>query len=93
MEDEYEIGISYAYESPAAGTFSFTSLSDNKRITFSKYDLATHSLVEYNVNGTITYTTANSNYVEGTFSLIATHPTNGSTITITNGIFKEASAI
>ncbi|MES2545487.1 MAG: DUF6252 family protein [Bacteroidota bacterium] len=89
---EYEIGISYAYYAPATGTFSFTSLSENKRITFSKYDVATHSMIEYNVNGTITYTIANSTYVEGTFSLIATHPTNGSTITITNGVFKEGSA-
>lgn len=91
-DSEYNIGISYPYFAPVAGTFAFDSNTDNKRITFSKYDTTTHMPVEYNVNGTITYTTANSTYVQGTFSLTATHPTNGSTITITNGTFKEASA-
>jgi hypothetical protein len=89
---EYKIGIVYPYFSPLTGSYAFTDNSYNKRISFSKYDVATHSLIEYDVNGTITYTTANSTYVQGTFSLTATHPINGSTITITNGTFKEGSA-
>lgn len=92
-DSEYEIGISFPYDAPVAGTFAFTSNDDNNRIKFSKYDAATHSLIEYNVNGTITYTTAQNTHVVGTFSLTATHPTNGSTITITNGTFNESSSI
>ena len=61
-------------------------------VSFSKYDVASHTVVDYNVNGTITYATANATYVQGTYSLTATHPTNGSIITVTNGTFKEGSA-
>ena len=89
---QYVIGIVYPYFSPQTGTFNFSDNSATKRISFSKYDPTTHELIEYNVSGTITYTTANSSYVQGTFTLTATHPTNGSTITITNGTFKELSA-
>ncbi|RTY86475.1 hypothetical protein [Flavobacterium sp. GT3R68] len=92
-DSEYEIGISYPSNAPVTGTFAFTSNADDNRIKFSKYEVATHSLIEYNVNGTITYTRANNNNVEGIFNLIATHPTNGSTITITNGTFSESSTI
>lgn len=86
---EYIIGIVYPYLSPQTGTFNFSNNSATKRISFSKYDPVTHQEIEYNVSGTITYTTASSTIVQGTFSLTATHPTNGSTITITNGTFKE----
>lgn len=85
---EYTIGIVYPYSSPQTGTFNFSNNSAVNRISFSKYDPATHEEIEYNVSGTITYTTA-STIVQGTFSLTATHPTNGSTVTITNGTFKE----
>jgi len=84
----YTIGIVYPYNNPATGTFNFANNSALNRIAFSKYDPAAHEFIEYNVSGTITYTGA-SNIVQGTFSLTATHPTNGSVITITNGTFKE----
>lgn len=89
---EYTIEIVYPYFSPIAGTFAFANNTVNKRVSLSRYDLATHTIINYNVSGTVTYTTANSDYVQGTFSLTATHPTNGSTISITNGTFKELSA-
>ncbi len=85
---EYIIGIVYPYLNPDPGTFNFANNSALNRISFTKYDPVTHELIEYNVSGTITYTTA-STIVQGTFSLTATHPTNGSTVTITNGTFKE----
>lgn len=85
---EYTIGIVYPYLSPQTGTFNFSNNSATKRISFSKYDPVAHQEIEYNVSGTITYTVA-STIVQGTFSLTATHPTNGSTVTITNGTFKE----
>lgn len=85
---EYIIGIVYPDSSPQTGTFNFSNNSATKRISFSKYDPVAHQEIEYNVSGTITYTVA-STIVQGTFSLTATHPTNGSTITITNGTFKE----
>lgn len=85
---EYVIGMVYPYNNPDTGTFNFTDNSAANRIYFAKYDPATHELVEYNVSGTITYTTA-STIIQGTFNLTATHPTNGSIITITNGTFKE----
>ncbi|WP_300567018.1 hypothetical protein [Flavobacterium sp.] len=84
---EYTIGIVYPYSGAETGTFAFDN-SDVNRISFSKYDTTTHEMIEYNVAGTMTYTTASS-IVQGTFSLTATHPTNGSTVTITNGTFKE----
>lgn len=87
--NEYVIGIVYPYYGAETGTFNFTDNSAVNRISFSKYDTTTHELIEYNVSGTINYTTA-STIVAGTFSLTATHPTNGSTITITEGTFKEA---
>ena len=86
---EYVIGIVYPYSGAEAGTFNFTNNSAENRISFSKYDTTTHELIVYNVSGTINYTAASS-IVAGTFSLTATHPTNGSTITITDGIFKES---
>jgi len=85
---EYIIGMVYPYNNPNTGTFSFANNSALNRIYFAKYDPVTHERIEYNVSGTITYTGASS-IIQGTFSLTATHPTNGSTITITNGTFKE----
>lgn len=88
---EYVLDIVYPYYGAETGTFNFANNSAVNRISFSKYDPTTHELIEYNVSGTITYTTASS-IVQGTFSLTATHPTNGSTITITNGTFKEVAS-
>lgn len=85
---EYIIGIVYPDSSLQTGTFNFSNNSASNRISFSKYDPVTHEEIEYNVSGTITYTQA-STLAQGTFSLTATHPTNGSTVTITNGTFKE----
>ncbi|HSD14598.1 MAG TPA: DUF6252 family protein, partial [Flavobacterium sp.] len=89
---QYEIGIVYPYFSPEEGTFNFSDNNADNRIAFSKYDPATHQTIEYDVTGTITYATVTANYVQGTFSLTATHPTNGTTITISNGTFKERAA-
>lgn len=85
---EYVIGIVYPYSGASVGTFTFDN-SDYNKISFSKYDPATHEMIEYNVDGTMTYTTASGTLVQGTFSLTATHPTNGSVVTITEGTFKE----
>jgi hypothetical protein len=88
-DGEYSLGIVFPKEDLKTGTFPFTSNDFANRISFQKFDLATHEYVDYNVSGTITYTAVNDYYVEGTFSLTATHPVNNSKIVITNGKFKE----
>ncbi|WP_281637092.1 DUF6252 family protein [Flavobacterium marginilacus] len=88
-DGEYSLGIVFPKADVKTGTFPFTSNASYNRISFMKFDLATHEYVVYNVSGTITYTTVNDVYVEGTFSLTATNPVNNSKIVITNGKFKE----
>lgn len=85
----YSLGIVFPKGDLKTGTFSFTSNDFANRISFRKFDLATHAFIDYNVSGTITYTAVNDYYVEGTFNLTATHPVNNSKIVITNGKFKE----
>jgi hypothetical protein len=88
-DGEYSLGIVFPKEDLKTGTFPFTSNDFSNRISFRKFDLATHEFIDYNVSGTIIYTTVNDSYVEGTFNLTATHPVNNSKIVITNGKFKE----
>lgn len=88
-DGEYSLGIVFPKENLKTGTFSFTGNDFSNGISLEKFDVATGKSVEYNVAGTITYTTVAANYVEGTFSLTATHPDNDSQIVITGGKFKE----
>jgi hypothetical protein len=88
-DGEYSLGIVFPKGDLKTGTFPFTSNDFANRISFQKFDLATQDYINYNVSGTITYTAVNDYYVEGTFSLTATHPVNNSKIVITNGKFKE----
>lgn len=87
-DDEYSFYIIYPQTNPAAGTYNFTNNTTNNRFVLLKYDSNAQREIEYNVSGTIKYTAANSTYVQGTFNGIARHPSNGSTINITNGTFK-----
>jgi hypothetical protein len=89
-DGEYSLGIVFPKGDLKTGAFPFTSNDFSNRISFKKFDLATNEFIDYNVSGTITYTTVNDYYVEGTFSLTATHPVNNSKIVITDGKFKEA---
>lgn len=88
-DGEYSLGIVFPKGDLKTGTFPFTSNDFYNRISFQKFDLATHEYIKYNVSGTITYTAVNEKYVEGTFNLTATHPVNNTKIVITNGKFKE----
>ncbi|HSD09030.1 hypothetical protein [Flavobacterium sp.] len=88
-DGEYNLGIVFPRGDLKTGTFPFSSNNFANRISVEKFDLATHEFIDYNVAGTVTYTTVNDYYVEGTFSLVATHPVNGSKIVITEGKFKE----
>ena len=88
-DGEYSLGIVFPKGDLKTGVFPFTSNDFSNRISFSKFELATHEYIDYDVAGTITYTAVNDVYVEGTFSLTATHPTNDSKIVITEGKFKE----
>lgn len=88
-DGEYSLGIVFPKGDLKTGTFPFTSNDFYNRISFMKFNLATHEYVLYDVSGTMTYTTVNDSYVEGTFSLTATHPDNGSKIVISAGKFKE----
>lgn len=87
-DGEYTIGIAFPNSGAKTGTFTFTNNSGNK-ISFQKYDATAHETVDYDVTGTITYTTVNSIYVAGTFSLTATHPVTKAKIVISGGTFKE----
>lgn len=88
-DGEYSLGIVFPKADIKKGTFLFTSNDFYNRISFLRFDLATHEYIKYNVSGTMTYTDVNNAYLEGTFSLTATHPVNNSKIVITNGKFKE----
>lgn len=88
-DGEYSLGIVFPKGDLKTGTFSFTGNDFSNGISLEKVDVSTGEFVEYNVAGTITYTTVADNYVEGTFSLTATHPDNDSKIVITEGKFKE----
>jgi hypothetical protein len=88
-DGEYSLGIVFPRADVKKGTFPFTSNDFYNGISFLRFDLATHEYIKYNVSGTMTYTDVNDAYLEGTFSLTATHPVNNSKIVITNGKFKE----
>lgn len=88
-DGEYSLGIVFPKADVKKGTFPFTSNASYNRISFLRFDLTTHEYIKYNVSGTMTYTDVNDAYLEGTFSLTATHPVNNSKIVITNGKFKE----
>lgn len=88
-DGEYTIGIVFPDYDPKTGTFNFTTNSAN-RISFQKYDVATHEYVDYDVSGTVTYTTVDDYVAVGTFSLTATHPVTKAKIIISAGTFKES---
>ncbi len=89
-DSEYTIGIAYPNSDAKAGAYNFTSNSSAYRISFQKYDVATHENINYDVNGTVTFTTLNAVLAAGTFSLTATHPTTKAKVVISNGTFKES---
>lgn len=87
-DGEYTIGIAFPDYGAKTGTFAFTNNSAN-RITFQKYDVSTHEYIDYDVSGTVTYTTMNDYYTTGTFNLTATNPVTKAKVIISNGTFKE----
>jgi hypothetical protein len=88
-DGKYSLGIVFPKGNLKTGTFAFTSNDFSNRISFKKFDIATYEFIDYNVSGTITYTTVNNIYAEGTFSLTAENPIDDSKIVITEGKFKE----
>ncbi|WP_291151454.1 DUF6252 family protein [Flavobacterium sp. UBA7680] len=88
-DGEYTIGIAFPDYEAKTGTYNFTS-NNTYRISFQKYDVATHEDVTYDVSGTVTFTTLNDYLAAGTFSLTATHPVTKAKIVISNGTFKES---
>lgn len=88
-DGEYTIGTAFPYSNAKTGTYTFTNNNAINRIYFHKYDVTIHKEIEYDVEGTVTYSTINDVYVAGTFSLTATHPVTKEKIVITNGKFKE----
>ncbi|WP_343696480.1 hypothetical protein [Flavobacterium sp.] len=91
-DSEYTIGIAFPDYEAKTGTYNFTSNNNAYRITFQKYDTATHQNINYNVSGTVTFTTLNDILAAGTFSLTATNPETNAKITISNGTFKESAS-
>lgn len=88
-DGEYTIGYVFPDYQPKAGTFTFTNASAY-RISFQKYDVTTHEDVDYDVSGTVTYTTMDNYIAIGTFNLTATHPVTKAKIVISGGTFKES---
>lgn len=91
-DGEYTIGIAFPNYDAKAGTYKFTSDNSAYGISFSKYDPATHEEINYDVSGTITFTTLNNYLAAGTFSLTATHPVTKAKIVISEGTFKESAS-
>lgn len=88
-DGEYTIGIVFPRYEVKVGTFPFTSNNFANRISFQKYDITNHEEIDYDVSGTVTYTTVNDLFVAGTFNLTATHPVTKAKIVISAGTFKE----
>lgn len=89
-DGEYTIGIAFPDYDAKTGTYNFTSNNNAYRISFQKYDVATHEDITYDVSGTVTFTTLNDYLAAGTFSLTATNPVTNAKIVISNGTFKES---
>lgn len=93
-DDEYMIIMKFEDEEIATGTYNFASNTIN-RFQLAKYNTSTHQYDEYNTAGTLAITTNsmpffNIRVIEGTFSFVATNPSNTSQeIQITNGTFKN----
>lgn len=94
-DNEYIIGVSFNTNStPLVTNHSFEDSSVLK-IELATYDPATDNYVEYNTSGIISITSFTAaaylsyGFIEGSFSFTATHPTTGSTITVSNGTFKQ----
>ena len=87
-DTEYTFEIVYPNSGAKTGTYTFTTTSAN-RISFQKYDITTHEYIDYEVSGTVSYTTLTNSVVAGTFSLTATHPETKAKIVIIAGTFKE----
>ena len=76
------------------GTYPFTASSTTNFVKLVKFDPATVTFKVYNCAGSMIVTSKTSagligNYIEGTYSLTATNPSNSSdVIQVTNGRFK-----
>ncbi len=91
-DGEYSIGIAFPNYDAKTGTYNFTSNSNAYRINFQKYDVSTHEYINYDVSGSVTFSTLNSFIAAGTFNLTATHPVTKAKVIITNGTFKESAS-
>jgi hypothetical protein len=92
-DDENMIIMRLTEENIAIGTYNFTT-NTNNRFQLAKYNTTTNQYVEYDTAGTLTITSNSTPFfgirvVEGTFSFVATNPSNSSDqVQITNGVFK-----
>ncbi|KGO85963.1 hypothetical protein Q765_12920 [Flavobacterium rivuli WB 3.3-2 = DSM 21788] len=93
-DSKYTIGIITNHDNSTVGTHSFGPAVSSNKVILSEYNTTTHEDVEYtSTTGTIKITAKTTNIlytiIEGTFSLTARHPTNGTTVTVTDGTFKS----
>ena len=88
--DAYFMTIVIPFYNRVSGNYTFNTSSQVYKVFLYKYDSTLNERVEYSTSGNINFTDINSYFVKGTFNFIATHPTNGTTINVTNGIFKES---
>lgn len=87
---KYFFDIVYESGNPIVGNYSFSNNTAIRGIRFYEYDVNTHEIINYNVSGSVNFTECTNYYVKGTFSLTATHPTSGTIINVTQGVFKES---
>jgi hypothetical protein len=93
-DTKYSIGIVTNHDNSTIGTYAFGPALSSNKIVLSVYNPTINEDVEYiSTTGTMKLTSKTSNLlytiIEGTYSFTAKHPTNGSTVTVTNGTFKS----
>ena len=93
-DTKYTIGIVTNNANSTIGTYNFGPALSSNKIVLAVYNPTTHEDVEYiSTTGTMKLTAKTSSLpftiIEGTYSFTAKHPTNGSTITVTDGTFKS----
>jgi hypothetical protein len=92
-DDEYVISFVMPNDATTVGNNGFNEASLYNKVVLYKYNVDSQQLEEYiSTSGTFNITaqnqSSNSNLIEGTFTLNATHPQTGAVVSVTDGAFK-----
>jgi len=89
----FTFSIEVNHDNSDLGSYNFNESSTVNRIKLYEYDPATNESIVYETVGTFVLTEKSvgvqQTVISGNFSFIATNPTDNSTVTITNGTYKE----